>query len=111
MTKVAEQKVLNTKITKNKGDKPIKTDKKLWYVYMVECADNTLYTGITTDLKRRVKEHNEDNKLGAKYTKTRRPVRLVYSESHPSRQTASRREAELKKLDKRQKEHFFTRQK
>jgi len=63
---------------------------------MVQCADNSLYTGITTELERRVKEHNESEK-GAKYTKVRRPVHLVYSEKHPDRSTASKREYEIKK--------------
>ena len=68
----------------------------MYYVYMVQCADNSLYTGITTELERRVKEHNESKK-GAKYTKVRRPVYLVYSEKHPDRSTASKREYEIKK--------------
>ena len=63
---------------------------------MVQCADNSLYTGITTELERRVKEHNESEK-GAKYTKVRRPVHLVYSEKYPDRSTASKREYEIKK--------------
>ena len=63
---------------------------------MVECADKTLYTGITTELERRVKEHNESDK-GAKYTRARRPVRLVYSEEYPDRSSASKREYEIKK--------------
>ena len=80
-------------------------DKK-WYIYMLLCNDNTTYFGITTDLKRREKEHNGlDIKLGskaksrgAKYTRARRPVEIVYSEVSENRQTASIREAELKKL-------------
>ena len=68
----------------------------MYYVYMVQCADSSLYTGITTELERRVKEHNESKK-GAKYTKVRRPVYLVYSEKHPDRSTASKREYEIKK--------------
>ena len=68
----------------------------MYYVYMVQCADNTLYTGIATELERRVKEHNESDK-GAKYTRVRRPVVLVYSESYPDRSSASKREYEIKK--------------
>ena len=75
----------------------------LWYVYLLRCADNTLYTGITTDLERRIKEHNESPE-GAKYTRARRPVSLVYSESFSDRSTASAREASLKKLSKAAKE-------
>ena len=63
---------------------------------MVQCADSSLYTGITTELERRVKEHNESEK-GAKYTKVRRPVHLVYSEKYSDRSSASKREYEIKK--------------
>lgn len=63
---------------------------------MLQCADDTLYTGITKELKRRVEEHNISEK-GAKYTRTRRPVKLVYSEEHRDRSAASKREYEIKK--------------
>lgn len=68
----------------------------MYYVYIVKCADDTLYTGIATELERRIGEHNESDK-GAKYTRVRRPVSLVYSEEHPDRSTASKREYEIKK--------------
>ena len=68
----------------------------VYYVYMVKCADDTLYTGIATELDRRVEEHNFSDK-GAKYTRVRRPVELVYSETCPDRSTASKREYEIKK--------------
>jgi len=68
----------------------------MYYIYTVQCADETLYTGIAKDLKRRVKEHNESEK-GAKYTRARRPVKLVYSEKFTDRSTASKREYEIKK--------------
>ncbi len=68
-----------------------------WYVYIVRCKDHTLYTGITKDLKRRMAEHNSDNG-GAKYTRSRRPVELVYSEKIESRSDALRREHQLKKM-------------
>jgi putative endonuclease len=63
---------------------------------MVQCADKTLYTGIATELERRIEEHNSSNK-GAKYTRIRRPVTLVYSEKYPDRSSASKREYEIKK--------------
>ena len=63
---------------------------------MVQCADETLYTGIATELERRIEEHNSSDK-GAKYTRARRPVKLVYSETYPDRSSASRREYEIKK--------------
>ena len=72
---------------------------KQWHLYIVRCSDNSLYTGITTDLERRVLEHNTSNK-GSKYTKTRRPVELVYNETHTDRSTSSKRESEIKKLSR-----------
>lgn len=73
-----------------------------WYVYVIKCSDNSLYTGITTDINRRVNEHNTSNK-GAKYTKTRRPVELKYYEEFTDRSTASKREYAIKKLTRKQK--------
>jgi len=75
-----------------------------WYVYMLRCSDNSLYTGITTDISRRLNEHNSSDKLGAKYTRVRRPVSLVYSENTLNRQSASQREYQLKRLTKKSKE-------
>ena len=74
----------------------------MYFVYIVECADDTLYTGIATELGRRIEEHNSSDK-GAKYTRTRRPVYLVYSEEYPDRSTASKREYEIKKKMSRMK--------
>ena len=74
-----------------------------WFVYILRCADDTLYTGVTTDLQRRLKEHNQSDKLGAKYTRTRRPVRLQYQESCSDRSAACQREAAIKKLSRRAK--------
>lgn len=68
----------------------------VYFVYIVQCADESLYTGIATELERRVEEHNGSEK-GAKYTRVRRPVKLVYSEEHPNRSAASKREYEIKK--------------
>ncbi|MCK4875524.1 MAG: GIY-YIG nuclease family protein [Sulfurimonas sp.] len=69
---------------------------------MLKCSDDTLYTGITTDLDRRVEEHNTSPK-GAKYTRIRRPVELVYSEVTEDKSSASKRELEIKKLSRIQK--------
>ncbi|MBT8115533.1 MAG: GIY-YIG nuclease family protein [Arenicella sp.] len=74
-----------------------------WTVYMLRCADNTLYTGITVDIERRVREHNEDNKKAARYTRARRPVTLVYREQCENRSAASGREYHLKQLSAAQK--------
>lgn len=71
------------------------------WVYVVRCADGTFYTGYTTDVERRVAEHNAGD--GAKYTRGRTPVELVHAEPAPSRSAALSREAELKSLDRREK--------
>ena len=68
----------------------------MYYVYIVKCADDTLYTGIATELERRIEEHNFSD-IGAKYTRVRRPVTLVYHEEYPDRSSASKREYEIKK--------------
>ena len=78
-----------------------------WYTYIVECSDNTLYTGITKDLKRRVEEHN-DHEKGAKYTRSRRPVILVYSERFTSRSEAAKREASIKRMQVKEKRALLT---
>lgn len=77
-------------------------DENRWWVYILECADQTLYTGITTDPERRLYEHNH-HKTGAKYTKARRPVCLVYQEPCLDRATAARRESEIKHFKRSQK--------
>jgi len=70
-----------------------------WYVYILRCADQTLYSGITTHLERRLREHNQ-SPSGARYTRSRRPVTLVYSESLTNRAAALRREHAIKQLDR-----------
>ena len=79
------------------------TQNNMWTVYFLRCNDNSLYTGITTDIKRRLHQHN-NTKLGAKYTRARRPVVLVYSESALDKSSASKREYQLRTLKKKQKE-------
>ena len=74
----------------------------VWFVYMLKCSDETLYTGITIDLNRRVDEHNNSSK-GAKYTRTRRPLKLLYFEEHKDKSSASKREHEIKKLSRAKK--------
>ena len=69
-----------------------------WFVYILRCADDTLYTGVTRDIARRVLEHNENNQLGARYTRARRPVTLVYQEPAGSRSEACKREFAIKRL-------------
>ena len=72
-----------------------------WIVYILQCADGTLYTGITNDLERRMAEHEAGR--GAKYTKGRGPLQLVYQEICGDRGTASKREIEIKSLDRKSK--------
>ena len=74
----------------------------MYHLYILKCSDGTLYVGITTDLKRRVEEHNS-SALGAKYTRGRRPVELVYSRQFKNRSEATREESRMKKLPRGQK--------
>jgi putative endonuclease len=71
------------------------------FTYIVKCADGTLYTGWTTDIDRRIKEHN--SKTGSKYTRSRTPVELVYLESFSEKVLAMKREAEIKKYSRAEK--------
>lgn len=77
-----------------------------WHVYILECADGTLYTGSTNDLERRVKEHNVSG-LAAKYTRARRPVTLRYTSAHESRSAALKEEARIKALTRSGKEDLI----
>ncbi|MGJ8691553.1 MAG: GIY-YIG nuclease family protein [Thalassotalea sp.] len=80
---------------------------KTWYTYFVRCNDNSLYAGITTELARRIEEHNS-SALGAKYTRNKRPVTLVYFESSTSRSLACQKEYAFKQLSKKQKETLIS---
>ncbi|MCX6076490.1 MAG: GIY-YIG nuclease family protein [Campylobacterales bacterium] len=73
-----------------------------YFVYILKCNDDTLYTGIAKDVDKRINEHNTSEK-GAKYTKARRPVQLVYKENSLDRSSASKREYEIKKLSRDKK--------
>ncbi len=72
-----------------------------WVVYILECSDNSLYTGITNDMERRLEEHRTGR--GAKYTKHRRPLRVRYSENQGTKSAALKREAAIKSLDRVEK--------
>jgi len=72
-----------------------------WYLYVVKCCDETLYTGITTDVSRRLKEHNAQK--GAFYTQNKTPVTLVYQEAMANRSQALKREAAIKRLTREEK--------
>jgi putative endonuclease len=80
--------------------------KQDWFVYILQCSDKTLYTGVTTDIERRIEEHNTGSK-GAKYTAARRPVKLVYSELLDSRSEAQQREHQIKSLTRQQKQQLI----
>lgn len=70
-----------------------------WFVYILECNDKTLYTGITNNIEKRIEQHNSGQE-GAKYTRARRPVRCVYKESQSNRSEATKREMAIKKLSR-----------
>jgi putative endonuclease len=78
----------------------------MWFVYILICADDTFYTGITTNIDRRVIEHNSSEKW-AKYTRVRRPVQVVYTLEFSSRSDASKEEYRIKQLTRKQKEKLI----
>ena len=77
----------------------------MYYTYIVKCSDGTYYTGYTKDLRQRVRAHNE--KKGAKYTRSRTPVTLVYAEESDTKSLAMQREAAIKKLSRKEKEQLI----
>ena len=79
-----------------------------WALYIVRCSDETLYTGITKDVDRRIGEHNGIYLRGARYTRARRPVILVYQEILKSRSEAAKREFEIKRLSREEKEELIS---
>jgi len=87
--------------------KPTKTKQAQWSVYVLRCADNSLYTGVALDVHKRLDEHNGITKNGAKYTHARRPVKLVYQEPADSRSDACKREYVIRNLNKSQKEKLI----
>jgi putative endonuclease len=76
-----------------------------FYCYILECSDGTYYTGLTTDPERRLRLHNRGR--GARYTRSRRPVRLVYVEEQPDRSSAMRREIQIKRMSREAKEKLI----
>ncbi len=85
------------------SDAPDSHTRSHWYVYLLHCADGSYYTGITTDPKRRLHEHNNDGKKAAKYTRARRPLKMVYFELCQSRSDAGVREYAIRKLPRSRK--------
>jgi putative endonuclease len=78
----------------------------MYFVYILQCNDGTLYTGITSNLERRIEEHN-NSKFGAKYTKSRRPVKLIYSKEFINRSVSQKEEIRIKKLSRSEKITFL----
>lgn len=91
----------------SKTEQACSVSKKDWFVYLLRCSDNSLYCGITTNLEKRLRQHNGEIVGGAKYTKVRQPCQLVYSEISESRSTASKREYEIKQMSKTAKEKLL----
>ena len=112
--KITKKNVLKKNIHKENIHKEDGTDKtkgkdnvcSAAYTYMVRCRDGSLYTGWTNNLEKRVKAHNAGK--GAKYTRTRGPVELVYAEEHGTKQEAMSREGKIKHLSKKEKEELVT---
>jgi putative endonuclease len=77
----------------------------MYFVYLIECVDGSIYTGIATDVKRRFEEHKKG--IGARYTRAHRVKRIVHSEQHPSRSAALKREAQIKRFSREQKLSLF----
>ena len=90
-------------------DEPVPEATRDWFVYILRCADGSLYTGVATDVQRRLQEHNGDARLAARYTRSRRPLTLVYSEPAAGRAAACRREAAIKRLTRRAKQRLIAR--
>lgn len=100
-TKTSASSEANCPLAASKSHSPANKPQSIWWVYMLRCADDSLYTGIATDVERRAEEHNTGN--GAKYTRSHRPVIVVWRERHTSKSSALKREAAIKKLSREQK--------
>ncbi len=88
---------------KTRANPAKRADVASWFVYILRCADGSLYTGIATDVDRRVDEHNSDAKAAARYTRSRRPVKLLYREPASDRSAATRREFAIKRASRAEK--------
>jgi predicted GIY-YIG superfamily endonuclease len=88
-----------------KSDLKVATTRETWFVYVLRCADGSLYTGIAKDVSRRCNQHNAGT--ASRYTRTRRPVEVVYTERHRAQSPALRREATIKALTRSQKEDLI----
>ena len=91
------------------SERAAKKNKPKWFLYILKCKDNTFYTGITTDLERRLTQHNDGS--ASRYTRSRKPVKIVYSETCDDHSTALKREWAVKKLSREKKEVLVKRRK
>ena len=87
---------------------PESKDILMYYFYVLRCSDNSLYCGVTSNLEKRIKEHNSNSSKGAKYLRAKKPVILAYSETYPDIKTAMNRELQIKKWTKAKKEALVT---
>ena len=81
-----------------------------WYVYILRCRDQRLYAGVTIDVERRLDEHNHNDRLAAKYTRSRRPVKLIFTRCFDTRSQACQFETRVKRMTKQQKEKLVLQQ-
>lgn len=86
-------------------------EKIKYFVYILECNNNTFYTGITNNLKKRLRQHNGEIVGGAFYTRNKRPVKLIYTEEYETHIDAARREVKIKQMTRTQKENLVSRYK
>ncbi|MEZ5553958.1 MAG: GIY-YIG nuclease family protein [Haliea sp.] len=82
------------------GESRVIATESTWVVYLLQCVDGSLYTGVTVDMQRRLAQHNGERSGGPRYTRGRRPVQLLWSEPAADRATAQRREAAIKRLSR-----------
>ncbi|MBM69581.1 MAG: hypothetical protein CME43_08905 [Haliea sp.] len=85
------------------AESPVIATESTWVVYLLQCVDGSLYTGVTVDMRRRLAQHNGERSGGPRYTRGRRPVQLLWSEPAADRATAQRREAAIKRLSREAK--------
>ncbi|MDG1461231.1 MAG: GIY-YIG nuclease family protein [Luminiphilus sp.] len=91
-----------------RADEKCPSESRSWWVYLVRCADSTLYSGVTVNLMRRLRQHNGELVGGARYTRGRRPVELVWQKSASSRSEAQQLEAQTRRLSRRDKQKLIS---
>lgn len=94
-----------------RADEKCPSESSCWWVYLVCCADHTLYCGVTVNLERRLRQHNGELVGGARYTRVRRPVELVWKKSASSRSEAQQLEAQMRRLSRQEKQRLIAEEK